>query len=105
MRHYGLVELFRGAFVHAERPDWGVHFYGVVVTMTPKKIDLSAPGSHWTERIEVAKHDVRLLDAIEWQIVEEELRRRRLEYDEAERRGKTGALPDYSAMPIRLGQS
>jgi hypothetical protein len=39
----GSVELFCGAYVYAYRPDWGMHEYGVVIDMTPKKIILSSP--------------------------------------------------------------
>jgi hypothetical protein len=50
----GPVELFCGAYVHAYRPDWGMHEYGVVIDMTPKKIILSSPDSILgTERIAV----------------------------------------------------
>jgi hypothetical protein len=41
----GPVELFCGAYVYAYRPDWGMHEYGLVIDMTPKKIVLSSPDS------------------------------------------------------------
>lgn len=99
----GPVELFCGAYVHAYRPDWGMHEYGVVIDMTPKKIILSSPDSILgTERIAVSKHEVTVLDDEQWQRVDAELQRRKNEWDEAEKKGTTGKLPDYCRFEIDL---
>jgi hypothetical protein len=98
----GEVELFRGAFVHAYRPDWGVHVYGVMVDSTPKSLILTSPESTWVERVRPAKHEIRVLSEDEWTIVDAELRRRRAEYEVAEKAGKTSDLPDYATIEITL---
>jgi hypothetical protein len=98
----GLVELFRGAFVHAYRPDTDMHEYGVVVELTPKKCILSNPESDWEPRIWLAKHEVHLLTEEQWATVDVELRRRRTEYEGAEGAGKTRSLPDYGRIEIPL---
>jgi hypothetical protein len=98
----GEVSVYRGAFVHAYRPDWDNHEYGVVVGMTPKSLDLSSPESSWTHRVVAAKHEIELLDQVQWQLVDAELRRRRKEYEAAEEAGKTRDLTDYSMVQIRL---
>jgi len=99
----GPIQVFHGAFVHAYRPDWGTHSYGVVVGITPKKVDLSSPDSILgTERIAVAKHEVTLLDDKQWQRVDAELQRRVSEWAEAEKNGTTDKLPDYCRFAIDL---
>jgi hypothetical protein len=99
----GPVELFCGAYVYAYRPDWGMHEYGVVIDMTPKKIVLSSPDSILgTERIAVSKHEITVLDDKQWQIVDAELRRRKEEWDKAEKNGTTGKLPDYCRFEIEV---
>jgi len=99
----GPVELFCGAYVYAYRPDWGMHEYGVVIDMTPKKIILSSPDSILgTERIAVAKHEITLLDDEQWQRVDAELQRRKDEWDEAEKKNTTDRLPDYCRFKIDL---
>jgi hypothetical protein len=101
----GAVSVYRGAFVHAHCPDSDDHEYGVVVGMTPKALDLSSPETAWTHRIVAAKHEINLLNDVEWQVVDAELRRRRTEYEAAEETGKTHTLPDYSRIEIALGDS
>lgn len=99
----GPVELFHGAYVYAYRPDWEVHEYGVIIEMTPKKIILSSPDSILgTELITVSKHEITLLNDREWKRVDTELRRRKDEWDEAEKNGTTGKLPDYCRFEINL---
>jgi hypothetical protein len=98
----GAVNVYRGAYVHAHRPDWDTHEYGVVVGMTPKALDLSSPESAWTHRIVAATHELNLLNEAEWQVVDAELRRRRAEYEAAEKAGKTADLIDYSRVRITL---
>ncbi|HVR46914.1 MAG TPA: hypothetical protein VMT95_09830 [Candidatus Binatia bacterium] len=99
----GGVSVYRGALVHAYRPDWDDHEYGVVVGVTPKALDLSSPETTWTRRIIAAKHEIELLDEVQWQLVDAELRRRREEYEAAEESGKTSDLRDYSKVQIPLG--
>ncbi len=70
--------------------------------MTPKAFYLSSPESTWTHRIVTAKHEIGLLSDAEWQIVDAELRRRRAEYEVAEKAGKTADLVDYSRVKIPL---
>jgi hypothetical protein len=100
----GPVTLFHGAFVYAFRPDEGMHSYGVLIDMTPKNIILSSPDSILgTERVTVAKHEMRVLDERQWQRVDAELRRRKDEYEQAERDGTTDAVPDYTGIAIDFG--
>lgn len=98
----GQVNVYCGAFVHAYRPDQDTHDYGVVVGMTPKALHLSSPEFTWTHRIVAAKNKIHILTETQWQQVDEELRRRRTEYDGAETAGKTSSLPDYSRAEIPL---
>lgn len=99
----GPVEVFHGAFIHAFRPDWGTHSYGVVIGMTPMKLDLSSPDSILgTERITVAKHEVSVLNDPQWQRVDQELRRRAQEWDQANKNNTTDTLPDYCRFEIDL---
>jgi hypothetical protein len=99
----GPVELFCGAYIHAYRPDWGMHEYGVVVDMTPKRAILSSPDSILgTERIVVAKHEIKLLDDRQWERVHAELQRRKDEWDEAEKNDMTNKLPDYCRFEIDI---
>lgn len=98
----GAVSVYRGAFVHAYCPDSDTHDYGVVVGMTPKALDLSNPEISWTRRIVAAKHEVSLLSEVHWRVVDAELRRRKTEYEAAEKVGKTGELTDYSTVEIPL---
>ncbi len=98
----GTLELFRGAYVHAYRPDWGMHEYGVVIAMTPKTITLSNEESDWTSRIWPAKHEVEILDERQWAIVEREQKRRRAEYEAAEKSGRQRDLVDYARVEITL---
>jgi hypothetical protein len=99
----GPVEIFCGAYVHAYRPDWGMHEYGVVIDMTPKKIILSSPDSiSGTERIAVAKHEITLLDESQWQRIDAELERRAEAWAKAEENGTTDELPDYCRFEIDL---
>ncbi len=57
----GTFEIYRGAFVHAFRPDWDTHEYGVVVAMSPKKIVLSSEESEFMSNVWVAKHEIHSL--------------------------------------------
>ncbi len=98
----GAVSVYRGAFVHAYRPDCDDHEYGVVVYMTPKALDLSSPESAWIHRVVAVKHEIDILSEGEWQVVDAELRRRRAEYEAAEKAGKTSDLIDYSNVRIPL---
>jgi hypothetical protein len=98
----GEVSVYRGAFVHAYRPEWDDHEYGVVVGLTPKALDLSSPETAWTHRIVAAKHEVQILSETQWQLVDVELRRRRKEYEAAEAAGQTSNLADYSRVEIPL---
>jgi hypothetical protein len=99
----GPVELFRGAFVYAFKPDEGMHSYGVVIDMTPKNIILSSPDMILgTERITVAKHGITLLDDTQWSKVDARLRRRTQEYEQAQRDDTTDAIPDYTGIMIEL---
>jgi hypothetical protein len=99
----GPVTLFRGAFVYAFRPDEGMHSYGIVIDMTPKNIILSSPDMILgTERITVAKHEITPLDEVQWQRVDEELRRRKDEYERAESDGTTDTIRDYSGVAISV---
>ena len=98
----GVVKVYRGAFVHAYRPDRDTHDHGVVVGMTPKALELSSPESAWTHRIVAAKHEIHLLNEGEWHVVDVQLRRRRSEYEAAEKDGKTADLIDYSRVRIPL---
>ena len=98
----GAVSVYRGAFVHAYRPEWDNHEYGVVVGMTPKALDLSSPETSWTHRIVATKHEIDLLNEAEWRVVDAELRRRPKEYEVAEKFGKTDRLTDYSRVRIPL---
>jgi hypothetical protein len=98
----GAVSVYRGAFIHAYRPDWDGHEYGVVVGMTPKALDLSSPETSWTHRIVTAKHEIQLLNEAQWLVVDTEVRRRRREYKAADEAGKARDLPDYSRVKIPL---
>jgi hypothetical protein len=98
----GTFEIYRGAFIHAFRPDWDTHEYGVVVAMSPKKIVLSSEESEFMSSVWVAKHEIQLLDDSQWAIVDLEQRRRRAEYVAAEKDGRTDKLPDYSRIEIPL---
>ncbi|MGC2651232.1 MAG: hypothetical protein WA304_10570 [Candidatus Cybelea sp.] len=98
----GTVEVYRGAFIHAYRPDWDTHEYGVVVGMTPRAFYLSNAESSWIHRIVAAKHEINFLNEVEWQVVDAELRRRRSEYDAVDNAGKTADLIDYSRVKIAL---
>jgi len=99
----GPVTLFRGALVYAFTPGEGMHSYGVLIDMTPKKIILSSPDSILgTEHIAVAKHEIRLLDDKQWQQVDAELQRRADEWAEADKNGTTDTLPDYCRFEIDL---
>jgi len=100
----GTFELYRGAFVHAYRPDWGHHSYGIVVSMSPKKVYLSSEEDEWGSKVWVAKHEIEILSDAQWAIVDRELRRRRVEYDAAEKANRTRDLPDYSAIEIPLDE-
>jgi len=99
---HGSVQVFRGAFVHAYRPDWDNHEYGVVVDFSAKKIVLSDPGDGFERSITVSKHVIDLLSEGQWAIVDAELRRRAQEYDAAKAAGKEQSLPDYSSVEIEL---
>jgi hypothetical protein len=96
----GTVDIFRGAYVHAYRPDHGTHEYGVVVDMTPKRITLSSCESEWESGVWTAKCEIRLLSDEQWTVVDAELGRRSLEYEIAKKAGKEHTLPDYSAIEI-----
>lgn len=96
----GSVNLFRGAFVHAFRPDQGDHEYGVVISLSPKKIVLSGPESDWEPWIWVAKNEIHILNEREWAVVDAELRRRRREYEEATTQGRKSEVRDYSTTAI-----
>lgn len=98
----GTFEIYRGAFVHAFRPDWDTHEYGVVVAMSPKKIVLSSEESELMSSVWVSKHEIQLLDDRQWAIVDLEQRRRRAENVAAEKAGCTHKLPDYSRIEIPL---
>ncbi len=100
----GSFDIYRGCFVHAYRPDWNQHEYGVVVSMSPKKILLSNEESDYTSGVWVAKHELQILDERQWAVVEREQRRRRAEYEEAMKSGNKGDLPDYSSVEIPLGR-
>ena len=98
----GSVQIFRGAFVHAYRPDWDNHEYGVIVDFSPKKIVLSDPGDGFERSITVSKHIIELLSEDQWTIVDTELRRRAQEYSAAKAAGKEQSLRDYSSVEIEL---
>lgn len=98
----GAVQIFRGAFVHAYRPDWDDHVYGVVVDFSPKKIALSDPGDAYERSIMAPKHVINVLTEEHWAIVDRELRRRAQEYGEAKSVGEEASLPDYSSVEIDL---
>jgi hypothetical protein len=98
----GPVELFRGAFVHAHRPDEGSHEYGVVLHLTPKSIILSNSESDWESRVWLTKCAIQVLDDAQWRIVDAEQRRRHEEYEKAKARGRQGKLPDYYFVEIEL---
>lgn len=96
----GSVELYRGAFVHAHDPTNDTHDYGVVVEMTPKKVVLSNNESDWESTVWATKREIEVLGSEQWTIVDAEQRRRKTEYEEAEKAGRHGRLPDYSRIAI-----
>ncbi len=98
----GTFPLHRGAFVHALRPDWGTDEYGVIVAMSATKIVLSSEESASRSSVSVAKHEIEILSAAQWEVVGREQRRRRDEYEQAKRDGRTDTLPDYSLVEIPL---
>jgi hypothetical protein len=98
----GTVSLFRGAFVHAFRPDWGDHDYGIVVSLSPKKIILSSPESDWESSILASKKEIHVLSDSEWRVVDIELRRRRREYEDAKAVGREQEIRDYGTEAIAL---
>jgi hypothetical protein len=98
----GAVELFRGAYVHAHQPDQGSHEYGIIMHLTPKSIILSNSESDWESRVWVAKTEVTVLDERQWAVVDAEQSRRREEYENAKKAGRTNKLPDYYFIPIKL---
>jgi hypothetical protein len=99
----GPVELFRGDYVHAHRPDQGSHEYGVVMHLTPKSIILSNSESDWESRVWLTKCEIQVLDDAQWRVVDAEQRRRHEEYEKAKAKGKQGKLPDYYFVEIELG--
>lgn len=100
----GPVQIFRGAFVHAYRPDWDNNEYGVVVDLSPKKVVLSDPGDDYERLITVSKHVINLLTDEQWTIVDIELRRRAQEYDAAKAADREATVPDYSNIPIEISE-
>lgn len=98
----GTFDLYRGCFVHAYRPDWGHHEYGVIVSMSPKKVYLTNEESDYGWNVWVSKHEIEVLDERQWAIVEREQRRRRAEYEAAKKASRERGLPDYSKVEIPL---
>jgi hypothetical protein len=98
----GTFEIYCGCFVHAYRPDWGHHEYGVVVSMSPKKIYLTNEENDFGSNVWVAKHEIEILSERQWEVVELEQRRRRAEFEAAKKAGREQDVPDYSAVAIPL---
>lgn len=98
----GSIELCRGAYVHAHRPDIGSHEYGVVRRVTPKSVILSNNESDWESRVWLSKSEIQVLTDRQWRIVDAEQHRRREECAEAEKSARQGSLPDYHFIEIDI---
>ncbi len=86
----GVVEIYRGAYLHTYRTDWEHHIYGVVISWSPKSCYVRTDLSQFDDKITFAECvQAEIFADDQWTKVDAELRRRHNEIAEAKNAGKS----------------
>jgi len=102
----GQKSLFVGAYIHAHRPDWQLHEYGVVIDLWPSACVIAQADAEWESRVNFKKYEVDVFDNKQWEIVVAELRQRAAAVKQAEKAGKkkqaSNLQGEFERTPVSL---